>query len=232
MTSAATRLTPLRTSSLKHSVSQSDNESTSSAEDILKTPLSSESPENNAMFMKFTSTKDGSASLCSSKASSYEDEPQSSDSSDSGSSTNERMEPVFSALPARRAHSSGAIARGSGMNFPCAMTSITPSENSSAFPRRIPSFPVSKPIRPFDSISNAMGNNTAAKRTLSPVEARPSVVEKPAIMGKKDIPLRGLDEKPKPKRSNKLLEPPKNNRFQNGFFILDMTQDEFKSRAW
>jgi hypothetical protein len=37
----------------------------------------------------------------------------------------------------------------------------------------------------------------------------------------------------KPKgRSNVLLAPPKNNRFQHGFFILDMTQDEFKTRAW
>jgi len=51
------------------------------------------------------------------------------------------------------------------------------------------------------------------------------------------VPTAIKDEKPlalevKPKRSNKLLEPPKKSRFQNGFFILDMTQEEFKSRAW
>jgi hypothetical protein len=52
-----------------------------------------------------------------------------------------------------------------------------------------------------------------------------------------EVPTAMKDEKPlalevKPKRSNKLLEPPKKSRFQNGFFILDMPQEEFKSRAW
>lgn len=41
-----------------------------------------------------------------------------------------------------------------------------------------------------------------------------------------------LEVKQKSRRSTKLLEPPKNNRFQNGSFVLNMTQEEFKTRAW
>jgi len=41
-----------------------------------------------------------------------------------------------------------------------------------------------------------------------------------------------MKPKPKPKRSNVLLEPPKNPRFACGFFTIDMTQEEFKTRAW
>jgi hypothetical protein len=63
-----------------------------------------------------------------------------------------------------------------------------------------------------------------------------------ALDGPKSAPIRkrftiGGDEqclevKQKSKRSTKLLEPPKNNRFQNGSFVLSMTQEEFKTRAW
>jgi hypothetical protein len=41
-----------------------------------------------------------------------------------------------------------------------------------------------------------------------------------------------MKTKPKLNRSNTLLEPPKNPRFANGFFMIDMTQEEFKTRAW
>ncbi|KIM28985.1 hypothetical protein M408DRAFT_126273 [Serendipita vermifera MAFF 305830] len=130
-------------------------------------------------------------------------------------------EPVFSTIPTRRVQSSSAMYKSGNVGQ---MT-----------------FPVSRPIRPFDSISNAMG--TAPKRVSPPLSRAESFG---AVSGEENkqqqqqlsMKPKGLSvqttglETGKQKRSNVLLEPPKNNRFQNGFFILDMTQDEFKTRAW
>ncbi|CAG7846723.1 SubName: Full=Uncharacterized protein {ECO:0000313/EMBL:CCA74242.1} [Serendipita indica DSM 11827] len=163
----------------------------------------------------------------------------SSSSSQEDLSTNMRdekddVEPVFTTMPTRRARSSGTIARtpAGGLSFTSinGTTCISNSSGESVSPisRRTPSFPVSRPIRPFDSISNAMG--TQPKR-VSPTTEAPFAASKTLDSVQKPKAVEP-ESKPKPWRSSKLLEPPKNNRFQNGFFILDMTQDEFKSRAW
>jgi hypothetical protein len=193
----------------------------------------------------------------SSKSDSSDGEGQAlSDSSDSSSTLHKQPErdssypePVFSSIPTRRVQSSNAVFRGmTSCGSPssyAATAPSSPSPTSATFPRRIPSFPVSRPIRPFDSISNAMG--TAPKRVSPPLsrseslEAHPVHVPGLAAHGDEKLHMKpkGLSvqtvglETGKPKgRSNILLEPPKNNRFQHGFFILDMTQDEFKTRAW
>ncbi|KAG8810098.1 hypothetical protein FRC17_003092 [Serendipita sp. 399] len=228
---AANQLTPLQTNTTYRVKRADSDSSSSSADDSPVTPTS-------AITLSGRSGRAHSSSLTtfrlgsSSSSSISEDDSQSSDSGDA--TAKDDFEPVFTSLPSRRAKSSGALALApttgmSGLSSPENASPVSPS-----FQRRTPSFPVSRPLRPFDSISNAMGTNP---KRVSPTTEAPFVtkIQQEKLQTAQRIvsdQSRVSETKPKPWRSNKLLEPPKNSRFQGGFFILDMTQDEFKSRAW
>ena len=121
--------------------------------------------------------------------------------------------PVFTPFPTRQARSPTISKTQSATSL------AAPTIPTVLPPRRNPSFPVSRPLRPFDSISNAMGTTAI---TGPPASLAPSVEP-----GELEMKV-----KPKSNRSNVLLEPTKNPRFACGFFTIDMTQEEFKTRAW
>ncbi|KAG8787757.1 hypothetical protein FRC15_007911 [Serendipita sp. 397] len=228
----SSQLAPLQTNT-PYRIKRADSDSSSSSTDESPvTPTSAmtlpESPTraHSSTFSTFRLASSSSSSSLS------EDDSHSSDSGD-GSAKGD-LEPVFTSLPTRRAKSSGALALAptTGISGPSSPESSSPI--SPSFQRRTPSFPVSRPLRPFDSISNAMGTypKRPAPATEAPFAPKSRDEKPPSPQGIATEQRRPSETKPKPWRSNKLLEPPKNSRFQGGFFILDMTQDEFKTRAW
>lgn len=238
-----TRLTPIKTSYLSPSVdyiptrssrlrAPSDSSSSSSSSSSADSPYTPEdaAPMTSRHFVpgpsrpKF-STNPSFGSISSAKSSHYSSDEEDDDHDHGAAPTSDPHGPVpviTQFPPRRKVQSASAIAQRHSRFSPVAPTYPT----ASAPPLRSPSFPVSKPLRPFDSISTAMGNSrsTGSVRQPEAIRSRSATVNTEAS-GE-------LEMKPKAKRSNVLLEPPKNNRFANGFMVINMTQEEFKSRAW
>ena len=194
---------PSRRSRLRCTSNSSDS-SSSSLSPI--TPADSQTP--------LSSGASSSSAASASSSSGFRFHDDASDHESNGYNTDPEStppSPVFTPFPTRQARTSTISKAQSAISL------AAPTAMPTVLPRRNPSFPVSRPLRPFDSISNAM--STAA--ITGPPDLAPSV-------GSGELEMK---TKPKPKRSNVLLEPTKNPRFACGFFTIDMTQEEFKTRA-